>query len=325
MSPFFSIVIPVYNVAPYLRECLDSVLAQTFGDWEAICVDDGSTDGSGMILDEYAVKDERFRVIHQQNQGVGGARNKALALAQSDWILFLDADDVLREICLADVKRTIELYPDSDAVHFDSMRFTHGEIVAWPQDVYEPVRYAYRGMTPEVFNRDEFCCKAYSRSLIGDVRFTDRVWGEDRLFLVTCMARADVVSETGMTCYGYRQRNGSAMHSEISVDKLRSELWLLEEWRLWRTNTRNYPKVWWRKLAQAVTEFYAEKFFSTRRDVQSAVWLEWKAALIEIAHTPQFPIYNRIVLCVFAMVPCRASARILFYLPQWLKRRGLHR
>ena len=68
MTPFFSIIIPVYNVAPYLRECLDSVVAQTFTDWEAICVDDGSTDGSGAILDEYEAGDKRFRVIHQRNR-----------------------------------------------------------------------------------------------------------------------------------------------------------------------------------------------------------------------------------------------------------------
>jgi len=96
MSPFFSIIIPVYNVAPYLRECLDSVIAQTFTDWEAICVDDGSTDGSGAILDEYAAKDKRFRVIHQKNAGVSAARNAALDIASGKWFLFLDGDDVLR-------------------------------------------------------------------------------------------------------------------------------------------------------------------------------------------------------------------------------------
>lgn len=96
MTPFFSIIIPVYNVAPYLRECLDSVLAQTFTDWEAICVDDGSTDGSGAILDEYAAKDSRFRVFHQLNAGVSAARNKALDEAHGEWFLFLDGDDILR-------------------------------------------------------------------------------------------------------------------------------------------------------------------------------------------------------------------------------------
>ena len=100
MFPYFSIIIPVYNVAPYLRECLDSVLAQTFTDWEAICVDDGSTDGSGAILDEYAENDKRFRIIHQKNAGVSAARNAALELMNGDWFLFVDADDVIREDAL---------------------------------------------------------------------------------------------------------------------------------------------------------------------------------------------------------------------------------
>lgn len=99
--PFFSIIIPVYNVAPYLRECLDSVLAQTFADWEAVCVDDGSTDGSGAILDEYAAKDPRFRVIHQPNAGVSAARNAALDNAEGEWLTFLDGDDKLRKEAFA--------------------------------------------------------------------------------------------------------------------------------------------------------------------------------------------------------------------------------
>ena len=95
MRPLISVVIPVYNVAPYLRECLDSVLAQTFTDWEAICVDDGSTDASGAILDDYAAKDARFKVIHQENAGVSVARNAGLEKARGDNILFLDGDDLI--------------------------------------------------------------------------------------------------------------------------------------------------------------------------------------------------------------------------------------
>ena len=91
----FSIIIPVYNVAPYLRECLDSILSQTFTDWETICVDDGSTDGSGAILDEFADRDSRFRIIHKSNAGVSAARNVALDVASGEWVSFVDADDVL--------------------------------------------------------------------------------------------------------------------------------------------------------------------------------------------------------------------------------------
>ena len=116
MSPFFSIIIPVYNVAPYLRECLDSVLAQTFTDWEAICVDDGSTDGSGAILDEYAAKDNRFRVFHQKNAGVSVARNNGLMLASGEWIWFVDSDDSIREGSLALIKHALDNNKDVDVV-----------------------------------------------------------------------------------------------------------------------------------------------------------------------------------------------------------------
>lgn len=94
-APRFSIIIPVYNVAPYLRECLDSVLAQTFTDWEAICVDDGSMDGSGAILDEYAAKDERFKVFHQENRGVSATRQRGLELARGEYIGWVDSDDII--------------------------------------------------------------------------------------------------------------------------------------------------------------------------------------------------------------------------------------
>lgn len=91
--PKISVIIPVYNAEQYLRKCLDSVVNQTFRDIEIICVDDGSTDGSGAILDEYAAKDNRVVAIHQANAGVAAARNTGLKSAQGDYLAFLDSDD----------------------------------------------------------------------------------------------------------------------------------------------------------------------------------------------------------------------------------------
>lgn len=88
-----SVVIPVYNVAPYLRQCLDSVAGQTLREIEIICVDDGSTDESPAILAEYAKKDSRFHVIHQVNQGPGSARNAGMDHASGEYLIFLDSDD----------------------------------------------------------------------------------------------------------------------------------------------------------------------------------------------------------------------------------------
>lgn len=89
-----SIIIPVYNVEKYLRECLDSVCAQTFTDWECICVDDGSTDCSLAILDEYKAKDSRFHVIRREHSNAGACRNAGLDVAKGQYLSFLDSDDV---------------------------------------------------------------------------------------------------------------------------------------------------------------------------------------------------------------------------------------
>ena len=90
---FFSVIIPVYNVGDYLRECVQSVLSQDFASYEIILVDDGSTDGSGLLCDEFAKTDFRVQAVHQENQGQSAARNHGLQIASGKYILFLDRDD----------------------------------------------------------------------------------------------------------------------------------------------------------------------------------------------------------------------------------------
>lgn len=96
MKPTFSIIVPVYNVEKYLNRCIDSILSQSFKDFEVLLIDDGSTDKSGEICDEYAQKDERIRVFHKENGGVSSARNLGLDNARGEWIAFCDSDDDLR-------------------------------------------------------------------------------------------------------------------------------------------------------------------------------------------------------------------------------------
>ena len=91
--PEISVIMPVYNVEKYLRECLDSLLAQTFTDFEAICVNDGSTDGSPAILEEYAAKDNRIKIIDQPNSGAAKSRNNGMTIACGKYWMFLDSDD----------------------------------------------------------------------------------------------------------------------------------------------------------------------------------------------------------------------------------------
>ena len=93
--PQISVVVPVYNVEKYLRECLDSLANQTFEDFEVICVNDGSDDSSLSILEEYASEDERFKIVSQENKGLSGARNTGMNYIKGRYLLFLDSDDWL--------------------------------------------------------------------------------------------------------------------------------------------------------------------------------------------------------------------------------------
>lgn len=93
--PCISLIVPVYNVKPHLSTCVESILAQTFTDFECILVDDGSRDGSAHLCDVYADRDARVRVIHQANAGVSSARNAGIQVAQGEWLAFVDADDCI--------------------------------------------------------------------------------------------------------------------------------------------------------------------------------------------------------------------------------------
>lgn len=119
-KPQISIIVPVYNVEKYLRQCLDSITSQTFTDWECILVDDGSKDKSGSICDEYAQKDNRFKVIHKPNGGVSSARNLGIERAEGNYICFLDSDDKMKPELL---KTCTEKIGNSDILIFGFERF----------------------------------------------------------------------------------------------------------------------------------------------------------------------------------------------------------
>ncbi len=110
MTPKVSIIVPVYNTEIYLRPCLDSIVSQTFTDFEAVLVDDGSTDGSGSICDEYAENDDRFVVVHKQNEGVAKARLTAFEKSKGEYIMFLDSDDFIDKTYIEIMINTIQAY-----------------------------------------------------------------------------------------------------------------------------------------------------------------------------------------------------------------------
>lgn len=190
-----SIIIPVYNVEKYLHKCLDSIINQTYQNIEIILVDDGSTDSSGAICDEYAEKDNRIRVIHKENRGVSSARNRGLAIAMGEWVLFFDADDILPNDVLDyytnvvntnDVDMVLGSYVEyndegniikSDQKHFEKMISMQDCLRLF----YKPDTSLFQGY---VWNR------LMKRSIILDnnLRFNERIYfKEDGLFAVQYM------------------------------------------------------------------------------------------------------------------------------------------
>ena len=113
MNPRFSIIVPLYNKAPYVRKALDSIISQTFTDWECIIVDDGSTDGSVDVVREMKVEDRRLKILTQSNSGVAAARNKGVAVSHGDYVAFLDADDWWKANYLEEIDELILEYPDA--------------------------------------------------------------------------------------------------------------------------------------------------------------------------------------------------------------------
>ena len=126
-TPKVSIIVPVYNVEKYLRQCLDSILAQTFTDWECILVDDGSTDDSGKICDEYAEEDSRISTIHQVNKGSSVARNAGLAKSKGIYLSFIDSDDWVENNYLERLLETAKLYKSDMVICSFYRNFSNGK------------------------------------------------------------------------------------------------------------------------------------------------------------------------------------------------------
>ena len=225
--PFFSIIIPVYNVAPYLRECLDSVLVQTFTDWEAICVDDGSTDSSSAILDEYAARDPRFRIVHKNNEGVSIARNIALGAASGKYITFVDSDDVVLCDWLR-VYRDVIAKVGCDIVRAN-FRHWYGDSVLRTIDGtnyslfarYTTKKDIYSICVPEALRNGYSFVNCIRRAILSGVNFPVGVRiMEDSVFSAQALSKANSVSVIDYAGYLYRVRENSAIHSHIDSQLL---------------------------------------------------------------------------------------------------------
>jgi len=223
MTPTFSIIIPVYNVAPYLRECLDSVLAQTYTSWEALCVDDGSTDGSGAILDEYAAKDPRFRVIHQKNAGVSAARNKALQKAQGEYFGFVDADDSIEREFLVTVKSGIDRFGKPEWLRIGGCVYLEADgkrvvSIGSAEDCISGSVSVVKWGLERLLEFGCVCGNFYSQRIKSFVHFPEGVrYGEDDLQQIGVIPHVRSAAQIRCSGYVYRCQRQDAASRSVSL------------------------------------------------------------------------------------------------------------
>lgn len=242
--PAVSIIVPVYNVEKYLAECLDSLLAQTMQDFEIICVNDGSKDGSAEILKQYEAKDSRISVITQKNQGVSAARNAAVKKAKGEYLYFMDSDDVIKpetlEILWDHIQETradIIVFGLYDLIR--TKRDPWFEKVSSPREAwfspFDPWALFYEpGATPyaarDIFRREMI--------VSNDITFnTELKVGEDLLYQFVAFPTAQRILFIPDKLYGYRRLRKASATRQHADDLLKLVLqhidvsrFIHEEW-----------------------------------------------------------------------------------------------
>ncbi|MBO4127285.1 glycosyltransferase family 2 protein [Streptococcus suis] len=228
MQPRVSVVIPVYNVAPYLTECLDSVCRQTYPNLDILVIDDGSTDGSSQICDAYASKDSRIRVYHKENGGLSDARNYGLDRALGEYVTFIDSDDRVTEdyvACLmtAALKYDVPFvlatfsYLTKDGLK-PSYSFPYDEGLMSERDYLHRLYGSKTMPTGALFNIS--WGKLFDRRLFRDIRFPVGKLHEDVFTTYKLAIEAGQILCLNAFIYHYRLRENSIMSSPYSLSRL---------------------------------------------------------------------------------------------------------
>ena len=227
-SPKISIIVPVYNTVKYLQRCLDSILKQTYSVWECLVIDDGSTDGSSVICDEYAGKDIRFRSFHKTNGGLSSARNYGIEEARGDYIIFLDSDDYWLDEDSLEVLLETALGADADIV-----RGEHKEVDESGNELNaRPIKNTRAILEGKTVSSGEFlrdvvcgeyfvCLYLYKQEILQSLRFNEQQkFQEDIDFCIRLFVKDLKCVYVPKAFYAYSKRPAS-LTTRINVDNLR--------------------------------------------------------------------------------------------------------
>ena len=217
-----SIIVPVYNAATYLSECVESILLQTYKNFEVILVDDGSSDNSGQICDNFSIKDSRVKVIHQDNRGRSFARNSGIDKSTGDYLYFVDADDIIDPNLLELVVNALKEH-DVDCVRFGYKKFNstgqlysrklHEKLYIFDQDDMK-IQFAQSLLNGDVYF--QVWSGVFKRSIIfkNNIRFcdSDKIFSEDSLFSVLFSLYSSSSYSIPFEPYNYREVSTSIMN-----------------------------------------------------------------------------------------------------------------
>lgn len=225
-EPKISVILPVYNVAPYLEESMNSLLSQTFADFECILVDDGSTDASGAICDRYAAQDPRVRMVHRENGGLSAARNSGLDIARGKYISFVDSDDLLHPQFLEILYRAaVETGAEISVCDFQRFQDGTSPDVPVPKGRRKLLNQREALWALVNFN-DRISCirmtvawnKLYRRELFDRLRYPEGKLHEDEFLIHRLLLRAERVCLCEDVLYLYRTREDSITGSRHAID-----------------------------------------------------------------------------------------------------------
>lgn len=213
-----SVIVPVYNVEAYVETCIQSICGQTFPELEILLVDDGSTDRSGAICQEWAQKDSRIRVIRKENGGLSDARNAAMAVARGQWWMFVDGDDYLAPEAAETMLTAAEAYGCAMAVGNMERVYDDGG----REPFYAPVQTltVWDGQQRfETLKQPSVCNKLFRAELFRDVRFPKGKYYEDTFVYHVLAHRAQKIVLTGQTGYFYLSRRESILGQPRYTDR----------------------------------------------------------------------------------------------------------
>lgn len=222
-----SVIIPVYNVSAYLRECVESVINQSYSNLEIFLVDDGSTDSSGDICDRYAIKDNRIKVIHKKNGGLSDARNVAIDKMQGKYVTFVDSDDYLSNNAIELMMKALRETNSDMVFTIDACRFRDGENVAlassgdYSVELFDPIKML-EYLLYQKTNITGAPGKLYKSSLFLNtgIRYPYGIYFEDLATTYRLIMQSYSITMLNCRLYAYRMRDNGIIHQKFSEKKL---------------------------------------------------------------------------------------------------------